>query len=371
MRQSWQDLPTRWKGGSVVLAGMGLLLVAGVVQKLFTQPHLDTLPPPRQVITIVEAPPEQLYQRLQKMRNQKFQDPTFRCQRLALHQLGLVEEVEPTFQTRPQHPDLGQLIKQTLGLSHGRQLQIKAFYLQGTDTIFVREGASKGVIQHELAHALENQHTSRMEILKQAPSFDQRLALRVAIEGTALVAGGKAARSPTGNTLYSENLDHNETLERYLESIRYVHRRADGNARKALQLQPASMYEVLYGEPRKGDLWPETSTQPNRCSNQLGVVGLATALRQIPMLGVDRQRIMRHWVDDQLLYSPDQQQGTWKIALSDHRAVSLLRLLSTVHLEGTHANFDIQVQFHPYQSAPTRGSSAADSLMEQLPSAWQ
>lgn len=306
-------------------------------------PTVAGLPAARRPVAIQRVPDDSLRETLAALEAMALTDET-RCRRRGLQQLGLVATVE------------------TPALSTVNSWQQRATGRPTIGAVYVPIAAGdKGgrilataddrlTLAHEYVHAIDDQRSGRMALARRARSTDEQLALRAAIEGTAMAAVGTAPlRAPlTGD------LDRNAWVLAYGIGPRWVHARtrnelpaagrdegrwtrlaramqpaaprgdghataaplarasgaprpadADGWLARALALMPGTTYEVLLGAAAptlpetdgvpRGDEMPAYAQVPaaplapgerRMCSDGVGALGMLTLLRQ----SVDERR---------------------------------------------------------------------------------
>jgi hypothetical protein len=151
---------------------------------------------------------------------------------------------------------------------------LEAFYVPGTDTLFLL-GSDNASIGHEYVHALEDQlPAGRMRTMASRTTTDGRIALRMAIEGTAEVLRGepgevfRSTSSFTGNALHLQ----------YNVAPRILRQRGDTTLDRALSWAPTSVAAAL------GLSWAERegTATPDGCTDQLGITGIATVIAGTP-----------------------------------------------------------------------------------------
>lgn len=306
---------------------IAVLFVAACLARVYScvrgpdVPRFPGLPTPARPIAVAVMPPADLANRL-ALEQRSDHGHRSRCTRLGLLALGLVETIEPP----PLFPS-----RSILDRIFGYEVT-PAFYVTGTDTIFVSTKDHPS-LAHEWIHALDDQHGTRLrDAIDPAVSLDRRIALRAAIEGTAIHLVGSQPQT----LLLGNDFDVNSWTFAYSIGPRYVSVLARRDAARALRLRPESVYEVLFlaAPPvRNTDWadWPGTLL----CEDELGVLALLTAMNQSGAASRDdAMRVARAWAGDRLSVRllDGERLIFWEIALADSLAASIWRRTGKLHL---------------------------------------
>ncbi len=276
-------------------------VASAVLTRLSGAPALRVagLPAPRRAITVRELTPSAFNDRIAQLRRAALTTPV-RCQRSALLELGLIHDVEPSVDVNVE--SVSEALSGAAALG--------AFYIAGSDTI-VTVDRHAATITHEWVHAIDDQVSQRMHRARDAVTTDERIALRAAIEGTAIVA----SRSATLQRALTTDLDANAWVMAYGVGPRYVRHAAQDTAigthgaeaesmRRVLALVPATSYEVLFSDRPT----PLVSLKPAivgpgeriLCSDEVGALGILTVLRHAPVTARSAQHIAHAWRGDRV-----------------------------------------------------------------------
>ena len=300
-------LPPRTRAGivAVFFLGVGLGLLSYVSERHFgASPPL----PPHRPIAVVESTPASLNARLQRAISQDL-DGTARCQRVALVELGIARGADGVPDVSPNL--IGMLRQATLA---------PTFYLHSSDTIFTADRLSP-VVEHEMIHALDDQYSGRMTRATKAETTDERIALRAAIEGTALYMTNARPRQIT----MGPDIDRVALSLAYRWGPDYVAKNTTGRSlEQAFALEPETSYEVLFHVPpaavsRLGEATLDGTDSDSEflCSDRLGPAGVISAYfatHETPDPD-EALRFAEAWVDDLLVRTHDEYGAhvTWMV----------------------------------------------------------
>lgn len=203
-----------------------------------------------------------------------------RCRRLAMEDLGLLQGSSGT---DPRHSLAGYL----------RTSTVTAAYLRGTDTIFTIE-RSGPTIRHEWIHAVEDQLQDRLDRQASAPTTDESIALRAAIEGTA----SHFTQSGPSTLFFSPDLDVTALTISYIAGPAYVALVAP-TIEEAFSLLPHSVAQVLFPDSAQawGHIVAPVST-PALCVDRLGPAGILTAAVGSGMPQPEALKLAARWTGD-------------------------------------------------------------------------
>jgi hypothetical protein len=305
LRSAIAHIPFRLRlfAGAVLFA----IAVVSVLDAYFGR--IRGLPSTDRRVTLVQLDEERFYARLQEAQRATM-TASLRCRRVALVRLGLTSAIEPS-------------AAPTSALSRlaGRDLEAVAFYAAGTDTVFTRHKRDPEV-RHEWIHAVDDQSSDRMRRAASAPTTDQAIALRAAIEGTALVA----VRQDSYRTVFTGDLDHNAWVFAYTLGPQYVKMAAGNGLPEALALSPKTSYEVVYGKVPPGRrLIDAPYLLPGEellCSDELGIAGTLTAFQRSNAPRAEAEKALLGWRGDRvdLIRGPTGERIEWRIAVGTRDA---------------------------------------------------
>lgn len=211
-----------------------------------------------------------------------------RCRRIALHRLALITSIESRMAER--------------GILGDRNIP-RAFYVSGTDSIFVLEGESASVIRHEMVHALDDQTSDRISLLAD-PSLttDEVAALRAAMEGLA-TAWAHVRLFPIR---WSGNLDHNTLVLSYLHAAHLSRAGESISPAEAIAIVPPGTYALLFpgaADPHRST-WHsgggEQDGEGARCSDVGGALAVFTALLSAGTERATAELATRDWIGDRI-----------------------------------------------------------------------
>lgn len=286
-------------------------------------PDIPGLPPPSRPVVIATKPLSELRARLQ-LDLQRDHGAQTRCTRLGLYELGLVDTIESSSLRL-----LPSLIDRVLGHESS-----PVFYVAGSDTIFLST-KNHPSLPHEWVHALDDQHSDRMrEAFATTTSLDRRIALRAVIEGTAIVLVG-GEHQPLQLT---DNFDLNSWTFAYTFGPSYVSTHAGNDSRAALELWPATTYEVLFLAPpqTRNEAW---SDHPGSllCEDELGVLALITAMSGAGASREETLLVARSWTGDRLevRLTDGVRRTTWEVAFTQPEAAAVWRRTAKLNLHLT------------------------------------
>ena len=327
MRGVWRHVPRRVRilAGCVVV--VAILLHSNIHQTGDPAPHIAGLPQATHPITIYKMTASEFVERLRQIRSASV-TLDVRCQRLALHALGLVQQIEPQLD----------LTTTALSTALAGPTLVDAYYAAGTDTIYAVD-PSAATVAHEWIHAIDDQYGRRMREAARATTTDARMALRAAIEGTAV----RTLNSPPLVVPLSTDLDANSWVLAYGLGPHYIERETGGDMTRALTLAPHTSYEILFDQrlPRlQLDSAVVQATDRRLCSDQVGALGVLTALRTAAIPGTAAWTIARAWRGDRLdvvITPANQRIVVWTVAFADTLAATAwqrwTRPLTGLHLD--------------------------------------
>lgn len=292
---------------------VGVIVVAFPIATWGAEGKLDTagLPEAKRPVVIQELPEDRFELLLEKMGDLE-QTPEARCRRKSMHMLGLVSHMEVSSQS--------QSLITRLGLSPG---SIHALYRTGTDTIYLLEGAFESAT-HEYIHALDDQYSERLAIAKSGTT-DQKVAIRAVVEGTVANHLG----TPLAYRSFTTDMDQNSFHLVRIYGQKIVERRAGADLEKAFQIIPKSTYEILWDEvPANSHDFDAPHLEKNEeivCTDELGVLGVVTALKRHKLPDKETAFTAREWVGDRvdLIKTENGYRVMWQVAFSDPEAVTI------------------------------------------------
>jgi hypothetical protein len=293
-----------WRLALVVVLVGGAIVVhvgRGVASRATARPlDVPGVPAPRRVITIQRLVADSFAARLATVSDRAL-TPGRRCQRLALHALGLVRAVEPPTQAVNDPPATAAWDARRLARGDSRPT-VTAFYGQGTDTIVAMETASHRALAHEWVHAVDDERSDRLARGAGPNTTDEALALHAAIEGTAMVAVPMSLPA----VAFTSDLDINAWILAYAIGPRYIRRVTHGALPAAFALSPGSVWEILFGpsasRASRPPLEPPALAGGERllCSDQLGALAVLTALRRTRISAGEASTMARAWAGDRV-----------------------------------------------------------------------
>lgn len=301
-----KNLPWRWRF-ILALAGIGWGLSFWQSGRMPMPEGLDIKPLP----AVVELTPMDMNKRLDAMQRKGI-TPLVRCRRLAMKELGIIAQIEPPITLK----DNSWLDKMTRTVTE--KAKVEAFYVVGRDTLYVLSRQSPA-IAHELVHAWEDRQSDRMRSA-QAATTDQQIALRAAIEGTAVLA----TKQPRPSLNLGPNLDDNAWGLAYSLGPRYVERFGRTGPRSWLELRPESTYDLMYDKIGTQAIEPPQDSAATGCSDRLGPLAVLTAAlawqTEMPLA----LRLARQWRGDRLDVWADgvSRQVKWQVVFDDSLSTS-------------------------------------------------
>lgn len=298
----WRSLPGRFQ----LFAGAGVAALVLSSLSGNAPVRVDGLPPVERPITVTEVSTSE-FERLLRSRPDGGDTNLEQCRRAGLRRLGLVSTAESD--------GVGEAIVSRIT----GQPMSAAFYRAGSDTVFTTDREHPAV-RHEYVHAIDDQLGPRMQLAARGTT-DRQAALRAAIEGTAVAR----LRTSPAAVPFGKDLDVNAWALAYGLGAGYVREHAQGNWEKAMALAPKTTYEILFGypPPRRSSL-PLPPDQDALCQDEVGVLGVITALQASGIGGEDATRIARAWVGDRLrVYREnDAVRSSWTVEFADSLAAA-------------------------------------------------
>jgi hypothetical protein len=289
-------------------AALTLWLGHAVFTRIF--PEEAGLPAAQRTVQVVELDEAAFRARLRDAVRTSL-TPEQRCRRLGLMDLGLVSSVEPRL---PGHGILDRLV--------GEETP-PAFYVPGSDSVFV-SSRQRAIVRHEMVHAIEDQYSTRQQEAETATT-DRRIAMRAAIEGTAVVLAGGGARPGR----FGGNMDVNAWILAYALGPEFMRASVERDPVAAFGVRPRTTYEVLFREPpaSRAVLPPEEPGDGETllCSDELGILGLTSALRSTGATSQEAETVGRAWRADRLdvLSVGMGRRVVWSVAFADPAARDL------------------------------------------------
>jgi hypothetical protein len=280
------------------------------------RPAVPGLPAAPRALTLQYLEPQALNRRLADVHRAEYSD-TVRCRRLGLMALGLVHVVEPP----PLFMPTGWLDRFLPGNAMG------GFYVPGSDTLFLPATMSVDMA-HEVVHAYDDQTGTRIRQQSRAHTTDEGVALRAAIEGSAIVASHGTAVA----ALFNGDLDNNAVVLAYGMGPSYVRQAARDDMAAMMRLAPMTTAAILFAgdnAPASPRLhWPDPVLAPGErvlCADVVGALGVLTALAGMDAPLRDATAVAGGWAGDRVLVvdTPSGPRADWSIAFRDSAAAAI------------------------------------------------